>query len=410
VLDRDTRREDIQGLSNRDQVAAFFAGLNYQTDARIAQVPANLGVSNESLTRQIKHLERIAEHETLLQIYLVELSSVTVAATRGLAAALRNRAGNYLLVLTHDYERIDFVLLERHAPGPDAGSGIGQRQVSVRPRILTVERRNPSKVALRVLRRFSYTEPDPIAQYDKLKSAFDIADWLEEHFNNRALFADYFLRERLPELAEWKEDPKPVFRYFRELYERAASRWSGKSERDLRTGLLEPALRALGFALTVVKVAHDDRPEPDYRLRIEDGTSIAVCLAYRWGRFLDGKDEGRDTETPDENPGAVVVSLLERADAPFAIVTNGKHWRLYAAKTHSRATNYYEIDLEETLALDDPNEAFRYFWLRFRREALQPRDTVVDGEKKRTTFHRAAPARQRAIREAARRSTEGSYL
>ena len=111
-----------------------------------------------------------------------------------------------------------------------------------------------------------------------------------------------------------------------------------------------------------------------------------MCLAYRWGRFLDGKDESRDTETPEENPGAVVVSLLERADAPFAIVTNGKHWRLYTAKTHSRATNYYEIDLEETLALDDPNEAFRYFWLLFRRQAMEARDVVVDGEARRTTF------------------------
>lgn len=36
---------------------------------------------------------------------------MTLVATRGIASALRNRAGNYLLVLTHDYERIDFVLV-----------------------------------------------------------------------------------------------------------------------------------------------------------------------------------------------------------------------------------------------------------------------------------------------------------
>jgi hypothetical protein len=101
---------------------------------------------------------------------------------------------------------------------------------------------------------------------------------------------------------------------------------------------------------------------------------------------LDGKDEHRDSTRPDENPGAAVVSLLERGAAPFAIVTNGKHWRLYAAKAHSRATNYYEIDLEETLALDDPNEAFRYFWLLFRCQALEPREEIVDGETTRTTF------------------------
>jgi len=386
VLDREIRREDVQSLSNRDQVVALFAALGYQTDARLAQTPANIGVTADALTRQVTHLERIADHEGLLQVYLVELTSVTVAATRGLASALRNRAGNYLLVLTHDYERIDFVLVEKLAPRAEPGQTIGQKQVSVRPRILTVERRDPSKVDLRVLRRLSYTEPDPIAQYEKLKSAFDIAYWSADHFNNRALFADYYLCERLQEHAEWKEDAKPIFLKLRTLYDRAASRWAGKSEKDLRSGLLEPVLGELGFHAERVKPADGDRPEPDYRLRTTDGTLVALCLAYRWGRFLDGKDEGRDTETPEENPGAVVVSLLERGEAPFAVVTNGKHWRLYAAKTHSRATNYYEIDLEETLALDDPNDPFRYFWLLFRRQAMETRDAIVDGEPTRATF------------------------
>lgn len=387
MLDQELRREDLQGLSNADAVAALFATLGYHTDSRLAQTPANLGITAESLARSIVRLERLADQEGLLQVYLVELTSVTITATRGVATALRNRAGNYLLVLTHDYERIDFVLVEKTVPRAEPGHSIGQRQVSVRPRVLTVDRRNPSKVCLRVLRRLSYTEPDPIAQYDKLRSAFDIADWSEEHFNNRALFSDHYLRERLPELPPWQEDPKPAFRQLRTLYERAASRWADKREEELRRGLLEPVLTALGFHVDTMKAATDDRREPDYHLRAgADGPLLAVCLAYRWGRFLDGKDEQRDADTPEENPGGAVVSLLERGTAPFAIVTNGKHWRLYAARTHSRATNYYEIDLEETLALDDPAEAFRYFWLIFRGPALEPCDAVVDGEQRRRSF------------------------
>jgi len=66
-----------------------------------------------------------------------------------------------------------------------------------------------------------------------------------------------------------------------------------------------------------------------------------------------------------------VVSLLERGDAAWAVVTNGKHWRLYAARAHNTATNYYEVDLEEVLSRDDPNESFRYFWLIFRRQAFE---------------------------------------
>ncbi|MBI4517491.1 MAG: hypothetical protein HY699_16935 [Deltaproteobacteria bacterium] len=114
-MDRDVRREDIQSLSTRDQAAAFFAMLGYRTEARLVQSAANLGVTTESLIRQITHIERLADHEGLLQVYLAELSSVTLAATRGIAAALRKRAGNYLLVLTHDCERIDFALRERRA-------------------------------------------------------------------------------------------------------------------------------------------------------------------------------------------------------------------------------------------------------------------------------------------------------
>ncbi|MGD0947016.1 MAG: hypothetical protein ABSA52_06265 [Candidatus Binatia bacterium] len=100
-LDRGVRREDIQVLSSRDQVAALFAALGYQTDSRLAQSPANLGITADWLVRQITHPERLAEPEGLLHVYLVELSSVTLVATRGIVSALRNRAGNYLLVLTH---------------------------------------------------------------------------------------------------------------------------------------------------------------------------------------------------------------------------------------------------------------------------------------------------------------------
>ncbi|MEO8601716.1 MAG: hypothetical protein ABI629_03970 [bacterium] len=103
MLDQELRREDIQGLRNADAVAALFATLGFRTDARLAQTPANLGISADSLVRSIIRLERLADQEGLLQVYLVELTSVTITATRGLATALRKFAPYFLLVLTHDY-------------------------------------------------------------------------------------------------------------------------------------------------------------------------------------------------------------------------------------------------------------------------------------------------------------------
>ena len=166
IDDRELTAGDVQGLSGPGGVVAFFAGLGYNTDARVGQTPAAMGITAEALQRQLRRIERIAVQEDgaePLDLYLIELTSVTVAATHGLARALRNRAGNYLLVLTDDYERLDFVLLERSLSAGQVGP-LTARPVTVRPRALTVDRRRPGKVAMRVLRRFTYTEADADAQ------------------------------------------------------------------------------------------------------------------------------------------------------------------------------------------------------------------------------------------------------
>src|SRR5437588_9941649 len=270
---------------------------------------------------------------------------------------------------------------------------VSTRQVGVRPRVLTINRHNPGDVALRVLRRFSYTEGDSFAQYDKLLSAYDVADWSEPFFNNRALFSDHYLMQRLPESQEWKNPAgaaamTSAFHALRDLYADARESFNNQPGAVARAKLLEPALAMLGFAAQPVRASgqrNHAEIEPDYRLYARAGDSsstLALCLAYPWGRYLDGKDDQRDSDTSDENPGAVVVSLLDRAEvdgANWAIVTNGKTWRLYSVKAHSRATNYYEIDLEETLAQPPTHRelAFRYFWLFFRAAAFTPTVSMV---------------------------------
>ena len=372
---------DIQALSDADAVAAFFERLGYNTSVRRVQTPANLGITADSTLRPIKKIELLADQEGLLQVYLFELRSVTVAHTRAIANAFRLLAGNYLLVLTSDYERLDFVLLEREPTGP--GSGIGAPQVKVRPRTLTVERLKPERPHLRVLRRFTFTEPDPFAQYEKLVAAYTVAAWSEEYFNNRALFSDHYLSERLREFAEWNEDAKPAWTRLRGLYAGAATRFGGRDRATLGRELFGPIFEILGFN----PVPGDASDGPSYLLFSpgqSGGQPLAVCLAYPWDRMLDAKDYGRDSAAPEVNPGAQVVSLLERGDAPWVIVTNGRLWRLYSRRAHSRATNYYEIDLSDLLADQgpgpaEPGDAFRYFWLLFRRDSFVPGTVVREG-------------------------------
>ncbi len=217
----------------------------------------------------------------------------------------------------------------------------------------------------------------PTPSTDKLLSAYSVADWSEEHFNNRALFSDYYLTERLPSLSEWQEDPKPAYVSLSKTYQCASTRFANKTVETLQADLFEPAVRTLGFHF---KKTHHRKPgdaKSSYGLYsgVGEGKPVATALVYPWGRYLDGKDYTRDADTADENPGAVVVSILERGEAPWAIVANGRIWRLYSAKAHSRATNYYEIDVEELLSQDtsefsDPATAFRYFWLLFRSQSF----------------------------------------
>jgi hypothetical protein len=79
------------------------------------------------------------------------------------------------------------------------------------PKTISVSRRTPSRLDLRTLRRFTWTREDGLDQFDKLRSVFDAASYTGDYFQNRGLFADYFLRERLQEDSAWKDNPAEVF-------------------------------------------------------------------------------------------------------------------------------------------------------------------------------------------------------
>ena len=260
--------------------------------------------------------------------------------------------GNYLLVLTSDYERLDFVFLERELPtSAGAEQLLSDKQSAIRPRILSVERRNPTAIQLRVLRRLTWTESDPFYQYEKLKAAYDLANWSEDYFNNRALFSDYYLKERLPDFSDWKEDPKPTYLKLHEIYQGATTRYAGKEKKDLYQELVRPVLQVLGFDARDGKINQSAITEPHYRLypKAKKETQLAFCQVYRWNRSLDGKDDQRDKDTPEENPGAVVVSRKRVKPLGWSSLMAGSG-RLDSQRTHARATNYYEIDLEEVLS------------------------------------------------------------
>ncbi len=379
-FDIDLTPEDVAQLTSADALAALFQRMGYDTGKR-AVVPAQaVGLDGNS---DIQHIELLSEDaEGFLRIVFVRLRSVTAKSRNLVVRTFGRQTQDYLLILTSDFEALEFVLIEKlrqQRKGP-----VGDVITTPQAKVFVVPRRWPQAM-LRILRRLTFTAcdeagmPDAILQYGKLMSVFDAAHYSGEYFQNRALFADHFLRTRLRVDPAWIESPNSAFAKVSQLMRRARERVGGKDEAAIRRELFEPLFGALGFAAQAGKKSNDAAPTADYRLTSPGGQARTVALVYAWERWLDGPDPS-DADTPTENPGAAVVTLLERGDADWVIVSNGKLWRLYSRHAHSRSTNFYEVDLEDALVATgqtDPNEAFRYWWLFFRETAFAP---VADGK------------------------------
>src|SRR5437870_4247885 len=99
------------------------------------------------------------------------------------------------------------------------------------------------------------------------------AAYTGEYFQNRGLFSDYFLRDRLREDPAWRDNPSELFAFVHELLRDAQARWGGKYKETLRHQLLEPLLKKLGFKPTVNRPSKTDQTQPDYLLNLASGGS-----------------------------------------------------------------------------------------------------------------------------------------
>jgi hypothetical protein len=83
VLDISLTERDVLELSSADAICAFFARLGYDTSRRIVQQPGHLGITAEGTAGPIRKVELVADERGLLQVYLFELKSITVALRDG---------------------------------------------------------------------------------------------------------------------------------------------------------------------------------------------------------------------------------------------------------------------------------------------------------------------------------------
>lgn len=328
--------------------------------------------------RAIRRIEKLARRDDELaavEVWLFELVRASSLLIRQVAAAFRGRPGHFVLVFTTDFASLDVALLESVLPDPSS-----KRQVTMRPWVITLQRTAVGRVPLRILRRVTFTEETGDAQHEKMLAAFQSADWSREWFHNRNLFSDHFLESRLPARGTDLERAAK-HKAFAALLAQARSQLAGQIEHTARTQLLVPALRRLGFDPREAKGPTDSRRDsPDYWLHAPSGARVGLCLTYPYARSLDGSDEVRDTQTSEEDPVAVVVHLLKEpaSRVSWAVVTNGKQWRLYSRRADSIATSYLEVDVEEILAASDGASGFRLFWTLFHCDAFTPGDVTSD--------------------------------
>lgn len=204
---------------------------------------------------------------------------------------------------------------------------------------------------------------------------------------NEKLFSRNYLEDRLPNSQEWKksdEEAREAWKELKEIYSEEKNDLSERrnDEEGLRHKFISPILeQVLDYSIEKEKTAFG-QSSPDYALYdndekrsnalgSEDEYSNAVGLleAKAWEKKLEMKKKGGGQLYDRLNPTVQVMEYLYNSEPRWAILTNGKRWRLYNQEASSKMDTYYEVNLITILENDDFKQ-FKYFYLLFRNQAL----------------------------------------
>jgi len=225
----------------------------------------------------------------------------------------------------------------------------------------------------------------------------DVAESTPDYLTNSDLLSNHYLTSHLPDAEVWEsvdeEELELVYREIASLYEKRKDHVENYNESMLEKRFIRPVFDILDIDYGVEEEVQNTRRRPDYGFfesdeavdrafeRTQEGgdfyeDAIAVADAKYWGRTLDSQGEDRHTV---ENPSFQISVYLDETPAEWAVLTNGKQWRIYYGRTSKRLDSYYEVDLPALLDACDPEsegglEPFKYFYLFFRCEAFTADD------------------------------------
>jgi type I restriction-modification system DNA methylase subunit len=194
-----------------------------------------------------------------------------------------------------------------------------------------------------------------------------------EFRTNRDLFSNHYLDEHLPETDHWQSIDSTTFQEaydaINELWERERDFVTDYNESQLEEEFIRPMFHLLDIPFGREEGIQGQRPDYGFfqsekAARNFYENAVAVADARRWDRTLDTREE-----SDFENPSYQIHRYLWETPTTWAVLTNGRYWRLYHNSTRNRIDTYYEIDLPTVLESGDC-ESFKYFYLFFRHEAF----------------------------------------
>lgn len=182
--------------------------------------------------------------------------------------------------------------------------------------------------------------------------------------HNSNLFSNHWMDHRLPLEPEWNE----LRLQAHDVLDRLADLWKqqrdlvgqGGNEQQLEYAFIRPVFEALGWKLEVQ--VHLRGRQPDYALFLDEESRV---LARKSGRqspefwkhpavLADAKAWGVNLDRPTidkqkrEYPPEQIKSYLDTSDLSWAILTNGRQWRLIPRKLAAyqpKFETYLECDL-----------------------------------------------------------------
>lgn len=203
-------------------------------------------------------------------------------------------------------------------------------------------------------------------------------------FHAKNLLSTHFLNVHLKTMDEWLEtkEAEKAFRCIRSVYEKHKDELPTCNESQLEDKLIKPVLKCLDHHFEVQALALSGRPDYAFFADKESAKeavkrqkqddfylkTIAVGDAKVWEEPLDRFRGGRPVYERS-NPSYQIDTYLRATPPRWAILTNGRYWRLYCEDTSYRGDSYYEVDLVKLIEGENLDD-FKYFYLFFRRQAF----------------------------------------